>query len=238
MVQVKLGDKDIPFIYKGNELLHPNPTRNGLILWYDFKSMSNSDIEKSIAKDLSGNGNDGVLQNFAYTDGSGYNNGLKFDGVDDYYISNSEIQRDSKELTISISTNINEKTTNWQYLLYLSDIDGNKIGVLQHWGIPDLFLSDKSNSSHNYFSNSSTKYNITITINGEDVKCFINGEVNSVSNTDTKVDISTFSKELKIIKPSNIKFNGNIYSIKLYDRVLSDQEIQHNYKLEKERWGL
>ena len=44
MTQVKLGDKNIPFIYQGNELLYPNPVKDGLVLWYDFKGMKNSDI--------------------------------------------------------------------------------------------------------------------------------------------------------------------------------------------------
>ena len=238
MSQVKLGDKNIPFIYQGNELLYPNPVKDGLVLWYDFKGMKNSDVGKGIVKDLSGKGYNSTLQNFAYTSGSGYNDGLKFDGVDDYYISSSKIQRTSKELTISISVNLIEKSTNWQYFLDLVDNNGKKISVLQHWGNPDLFLNDLTINGHNYFSSSLTKYNITITVNGKNIKVFINGTSGTVSNTTANVDISTFTNELKIVKPSNIKLNGTIYSIKMYDRVLTDQEIQNNYKLEKERWGL
>ena len=37
-----------------------------------FSGRTNLDIQKGIAEDLSGNGNNGVLQNFAYTDESGY----------------------------------------------------------------------------------------------------------------------------------------------------------------------
>ena len=72
MSQVKLGDKNIPFIYQGNELLYPNPVKDGLVLYYDFKGMENSDVTKGVAKDLSGNGNDGELKNFVYTNESGY----------------------------------------------------------------------------------------------------------------------------------------------------------------------
>ena len=38
MSQVKLGDKNIPFIYQGNELLYPNPVKDGLVLYYDMKA--------------------------------------------------------------------------------------------------------------------------------------------------------------------------------------------------------
>ena len=235
---IKLGNKSVNFVYQGNNILHPNPIEDGLILWYDFKGMKNNDVSKGVAGDLSGNGNDGILNNFAFTSESGYSDGLKFDGVDDYYISNSKIQRTSKELTISISVNVVEKSTNWQYFLNLVDNDGKIISVLQHWGNPDLFLNDLTINGHNYFSSSLTKYNITITVNGKNIKVFINGTSGTVSNTTANVDISTFTNELKIVKPSNIKLNGTIYSIKMYDRVLTDQEIQHNYQLEKERWNL
>ena len=237
MTQVKLGDKNIPFIYQGNELLYPNPVKDGLVLWYDFKGMKNSDVGKGIVRDLSGKGNNGTLQNFAYTSGSGYNDGLKFDGVDDYYISSSKIQRTSKELTISISVNLVEKSTNWQYFLNLVDNNGKIISVLHHWGNPDLFLNDLTNNAHNYLSSSLTKYNITITINGKNIKGYING-ILTIQKETNAIDISTFTNELKIVKPSNIKLNGTIYSIKMYDRVLTDQEIQYNYDIEKERWGL
>ena len=81
---MKFGSKDIPFVYKGDKLVYPNPIKDGLLLWYDFKGMRNTDTNKEVAKDLSGNGNDGTLTNFNFTEGSGYkDNTLIFDGVDD-----------------------------------------------------------------------------------------------------------------------------------------------------------
>lgn len=81
---MKFGSKDIPFVYKGDKLIYPNPIKDGLLLWYDFKGMRNTDTNKEVAKDLSGNGNDGTLTNFNFTEGSGYkDNTLVFDGVDD-----------------------------------------------------------------------------------------------------------------------------------------------------------
>ena len=83
-VKMKFGSKDIPFVYKGDKLVYPNPIKDGLLLWYDFKGMKNTDTNKEVAKDLSGNGNDGTLTNFNFTEGSGYkDNTLVFDGVDD-----------------------------------------------------------------------------------------------------------------------------------------------------------
>lgn len=83
-VKMKFGSKDIPFVYKGDKLVYPNPIKDGLLLWYDFKGMRNTDTNKEVAKDLSLNGNDGTLTNFNFTEESGYkDNTLVFDGVDD-----------------------------------------------------------------------------------------------------------------------------------------------------------
>src|SRR5699024_10101965 len=81
---IKLGNTDIPFVFRGDELMYPNYVKDGLVLHYDFSGMSNSDESRGVAKDLSGNGNDGTLQNFNFTEESGYDkNKLIFDGVDD-----------------------------------------------------------------------------------------------------------------------------------------------------------
>lgn len=82
---MELGELNVPFIRQGDQVIHPNPIRDGLVLWYDFSGMDNSFSNKDIAEDLSGNGNHGTLQNFNYTAESGYDKtGLLFDGVDDY----------------------------------------------------------------------------------------------------------------------------------------------------------
>ena len=235
MTQVKLGDKNIPFIYQGNELLYPNPVKDGLVLWYDFKGMKNSDVGKGIVRDLSGNGNDGTLQNFIYTNDSGYNNGLKFDGIDDYYQTNNDIQRTSKLITICVSAYMPDKETNWQYLLDLTDGNGKKISIVQHWGRPDVFVNDLTNNKHNYFESNLEKYHLVFTLDGKNLKAYINGVPTTPTET---IDINTFTNNLKITKPSSTRMKGTLYSLKVYDRILTDQEIQHSYKLEKERWGI
>lgn len=80
-----IGDMGVPFIYQGEELIYPEYVKDGLVLHYDFSGMTNNDASKDIARDLSGNGNHGTLQNFNYTAESGYDkNKLLFDEVDDF----------------------------------------------------------------------------------------------------------------------------------------------------------
>ena len=99
-VKMKFGSKDIPFVYKGDKLVYPNPIKDGLLLWYDFKGMRNTDTNKEVAKDLSGNGNDGTLTNFNFTEESGYkDNTLVFDGVDDK-LTIPELELDETAMTV------------------------------------------------------------------------------------------------------------------------------------------
>lgn len=56
----------------------------GLIAAWDVKGKTNSDSDRDVLKDLTGNGHDITLYNFVFNDESGYiTNGLKFDGIDD-----------------------------------------------------------------------------------------------------------------------------------------------------------
>jgi len=106
-MNIEIGNKKIDFVYQGDNLIYPNyPARENLILHYDFSGMKNSDVTKDIARDLSGNGNNGVLQNFAYIDGSGYlDNALIFDGIDDF-ITIPEPQIDLDNFTYSEGINV------------------------------------------------------------------------------------------------------------------------------------
>ena len=77
---IKFGNKNIDFVFQGNNILYPNPVNHNLVVWYDFKGLSNGSFNKDIANDLTNKSN-GSLKNFSYSSGSGYNNGLLFDEI-------------------------------------------------------------------------------------------------------------------------------------------------------------
>ena len=238
MSQVKLGDKNIPFIYQGNELLYPNPVKDGLVLWYDFKGMKNSDASKNIARDLSGNGNDGTLQNFAYTNKSGYNDGLKFDNVDDEIATEIDLG-----ITFTLSLTIEIDTDVETQFLTLFSRQGHylrKNGNALHCSV----FTDKQVTlgNNSFFSNlkrdNKNKAVVTMMVNDVDniLTLYGNAEKLSSVSTITSIDKATLVKLGKWVSSNNLA--GKILSAKAYNRALTDQEVQHNYKLEKERWGL
>ncbi len=242
MTEVRLGDKRIPFIYQGDELIHPNPVKDGLILWYDFSAMANSDVSKGVAKDLSGNGNDGTLQNFNYTAESGYNkNKLLFDGVDDS-ITAPPSGFGEKDFTMEIvlscegymgSYPIFAKTNRtyniynensfgltyivnpkYPYLIYYAD------GVRQ---LVNVGLNEAFSPSH-----------IVMKKEGLNVSVYING-VKTIDNTHESIETSEVAQKTVRIGERNLV---TIVSAKAYNRPLTPEEIQHNYAIEKERFNL
>ena len=240
MTQVKLGDKNIPFIYQGNELLYPNPIKDGLVLYYDFKGMKNSDASKNIARDLSGNGNDGTLQNFNYTSNSGYSDGLKFDGIDDYAVFN---------LNTSFRNTTYELILKWE-----GEKEGQPYQILlqpsSYW-IDGVFMSNsrvrasvKVDGAYQSVEFPMTDYlnkNILVTrvldSDNKVLKLFING-IKVGEKTFTGDVYEEVNKRYYLNSPGKDTFSGNINSLKVYNKPLTDEEIQHNYQLEKERWGL
>ena len=240
MLQVKLGDKNIPFIYQGNELLYPNPVKDGLVLYYDFKGMKNSDVSKNIAKDLSGKGNNGTLQNFVYTSESGYDDGLKFDGVDDVvYLTNPLFNQttENQSWTFSISFKLVENNTSLEFL-----ITGINLGI-------GIRYMDNKNKVLNYINTSDKAYlysnegviqnkNSVVTCSYDSKTKTAKIYINDTLDSQKKIEDGIFPSGMGYNMNIGTRSNDYIYGMKLYNRVLTDQEVQQNYQLEKERWGL
>ena len=240
MTQVKLGDKNIPFIYQGNELLYPNPVKDGLVLWYDFKGMKNSDVSKGIVGDLSGNGNNGTLSNFAYTSGSGYNKGLKFDGIDDVVNLINPLFNQGKEnqnWTFSISFKLVENNTSLEFLLRGINLGigirymDNKNKILNYINNTDkAYLYSNDGVIQNKFSVVTCSYDY----NTRTVKIYINDTLDSQKKLEDGIVPSGMGYNMSI----GTRRNDYIYGMKLYSRALTDHEVQQNYQIEKERWGI
>ena len=272
MTQVKLGDKNIPFIYQGNELLYPNPVKDGLVLWYDFKGMKNSDVSKNVVKDLSNRKNNNAqVENFAYSSGSGYGNkGLKFDGIDDriipMYTGGTNGRLDMKKINNGqkFSVEITLKMTE-QLISQGSEVFMTAKTYGRFWV---TFLKDNNASSEQFILTTSTYYgaegegsiylfgskegykygdefHITVTLDKNDkLILYVNG-VKKGEQDLSGITITTPQETEFIVLLGQgsagayyRRFDHELYSMKVYDRVLTDKEIQHNYKLEKERWGL
>src|SRR5699024_1430439 len=170
MSQVKLGDKNIPFIYQGNELLYPNPIKDGLILYYDFKGMNNTSSTKRNDKDLSGKANDGTLRNFVYTKKSGYDNELKLDNIDDEIAVKIELNH-----SFNISHTVDMDFTNTVQFFNAFSLNGfylrRNYNALHCSVYTDKNISSTSGGNvffYNLENENKTKAIVTMVVNGFD----------------------------------------------------------------------
>ena len=80
---------EILYKMRNGKIVDPNIPTDGLVCYLDTRGKYNTDVYRNTLLDLSGNGNNGTLQNFNFTEESGYvedlsgGDGLQFDGVDD-----------------------------------------------------------------------------------------------------------------------------------------------------------
>lgn len=193
--------------------------REGLIGYYTGRGRSNTDENKNILPDLSGNGNDLENKNFAYTPDSGYGDGyIQYDGVDDFsYIENLQ-GGDGKTLFFVLSGTVDQNATKnkWNGGYYLSD------------GTAFAFSRNKVEAnSNNYtkvFFNGVDSKTKGIDINGQD-------SINVIS-------LSTAGNNFNNRFTLASTLNASIYCIKervhdliMYNRELTDEENKYMYQV-------
>lgn len=236
-MKFKLGDTDIPFVFRGDELMHPNYVKDGLVLHYDFSGMTNADTSRGITTDLSGNGNHGTLQNFNYTAESGYDkNKLLFDGVDDYVGVDVPIS----DFTITFSLEMSGADDQFFFggdinTFYLRRYLGDRLHASVYTD------TQKTIQSLGVFKNTgeSEKHSVGLILDSQRLKVGLihNGIIIKEENL-TSTTIPFTLKTLGQWGSDSRRFSGSIFSTSFYNRPLTPEEIAHNYAIEKERFGI
>ena len=211
---------------------------DGLVLHLDAINNTGKGHEDTatIWKDLSGNNNDAIIKGGA-TWGENY---LSFDGVDDYGgIKDSESMKPENQ-TIEVIVNQESKEA--------INRDGRAIYFVK-W--PGYTLEINKDGTFTYGKNqnqsylkSNTKANLgeiysvvgTYETGSKTAKLYLNGvyenqhEVSQTAYNNSDITIGSYS--------THDYLNGKIYSIRMYNRALSEDEILSNYKVDCERYGL
>ena len=187
--------------------------QDGLIAYYTGRGRSNTDENKNILPDLSGNGNDLENKNFAYTSESGYGDGyIQYDGVDDF----SSVVKAMTNIDFTILFTISDVElltgNSWSGLIYGSSY---YLGINK--GI--CFSSENRYIMNGNVSNT----NFNISNKGKEifvVGCFNGGKENKV------IGITLGSINNSPIYACKQK----IYDALIYNRELTEEEVQNNYK--------
>lgn len=194
--------------------------RDGLIGYYTGRGRSNTDENKNILPDLSGNGNDLENKNFAYTPESGYGDGyIQYDGVDDYSILPLEkvLEKGVKTqmFVLSATQSTTETDNKW---------NGGIVTEEYYFAIKQNTVLPNSDYEQVY-------------LNGKDVKSIgfnINGSTD-VNNIVISSSINTeyYNRNFNISTILNAVvycLKQRVHDVLLYDRILTEEEIKHNYK--------
>ena len=234
---ILIGNTNIARIMQGNELVwgeayfppveNPYARPNEVLLWYDFTRNTNESSDRGIIRDLSGNGNHGVLHNFNFSEESGYvENGLRFDGVDDYLTFNDMTFNPEDDFTIEIRM---------EEIVGTPGVDMNQQNSLYHRisiysGDFSIWSSDSSNNitvrprhsqeNHLVFRRENT---MAIGLN--------NGEHSQYASERVPRDWNIVRIYNSFGFRNNI-FEGVISSIRIYKSALEDIEIKHNYYID------
>jgi hypothetical protein len=236
----------------------PNIITDGLVFYVDAANSKSYPGVGTTWSDLSKTGDDGTLENGPTFD-SANNGSILFDGVDDY-INFSELTPANTLNTFSFGLWFSPTTTitpgslaTFSMLMEAQDQRFASLG-------PDNYIYFLTNGelvfatftpTNNVVSlqttwNSDEWYQLFCTyepIYGEK-KLYINGELeNSVNgvtgnyfNTFTHFGLGAYNAGLSF-SPSNA-FNGKISNFNIYNRTLSDGEVNKNYNTLKSRYGL
>src|SRR5699024_10009080 len=238
---ISLGNKLISFVYHGDKLIYPNPIKDKILLWYDFKSMNNANSDKEILKDYSGNNLNGLNYNFAYNEESGYNDGLNFDGVDDYCTFNTtdSYRNTTYEIVVRWDGMIENKP--YQVLMQTSSfwVDGV---FMSNGNIRASIRVDGVYQSVEFpmtdYLNKNTVVTRVLDSDNKVLKLYLDG--NKVAEKSLVADVYEKTTTRYYLNSPGTKDNfiGKINSVKVYNKSLNDEEIKHNFELEKERWNL
>ena len=226
---------------------------SGLILYLDGINNSSNGHQTSIStwKDLSTSSNDATLYNCTIENDNVSFNGstsyatLPTNAFGSYGASTIEVVAKVNNSSVIVADNDNVSSrglglSSVDNVAYISTAIGDK-------SLPTISGSLGSNRFNSTFSLFSNKNMYTIEYDGQNygnTKVYVNAteatktdSINGFSNTATYPMIGRRFYG----NGSNVTqwpLNGNIYAIRVYNRKLTESEIQNNYEIDKVRFGI
>ncbi len=204
-------------------------TTDKIILHYDgMKNTRNgNNLNTSVWEDLSGNNTDLSLQNFNQNPWKVY--GLVFDGENDFLnditlnnMSNLTFQFVLKYRPTDKYMNIFEKATDENPMLWIDK--SSKLEFCKEYNLGNII----KDYSDRYIA-------VTVTVDKEKSNMYVNLEkiahdFGGVSDLNGRYQL--FNRN------SAQTFNGEVLSIRAYNKVLTQEEIKHNYEIDKNRFNI
>lgn len=225
----------------------PNISDTGLVLCLDAANVKSYVSGSIVWNDLSRNGNNGTLTNGPSFDSSNLGS-IVFDGVDDYVsVPKQTTLVNASQFTISAwmkRANVSSKVVIYQGANLNDDVS------FELWDDGNAYFEvGNGSNSYGYVANTSVNWQQLVMVfdgtqsnNSTRLKAFINSTLQSLLYVSTIPSTSGPSNSVFSIGNSQgIGGNfstGNIASVQIYNRALSQEEILQNYEGLKSRYGL
>lgn len=229
-------------------------TKDGLVLWYDGINNGgigihndNTSDGKSTWIDLSDNGNNMEIYGTDFTLSDGWNtNSLKLDGTSHTMSSNNPL-KDQTLTSQSYTIEVIFKKNSIGLHRYILGINNGFYPTYSSSEQGLIYINDGTNSNDFYsYSKNTSTIDTIMSYAGTYVK---NSTINTVELYTNASDVITnndnwYSTDLKEPYGMDTDINysafvdANIYAIRIYDRVLTPEEIKNNFDLDKLRFGI
>jgi hypothetical protein len=235
----------------------PQIVKDGLVLWLDAANNKSYTSGSAIWRDMSGNNNSCSLIN-GPTFSSANNGSIVFDGTNDYINcgSGSSVNITGSQLTLNawvyrtaLNSNVNnyrriiEKAAAYPALQY--SLVTTPTGFPSGEGklLLDMYLN---NSIPAYVTGSTqlqlnTWYYITATYDGSFRRLYVNGILDGQLITTGSITSTTSNLVIGDYLPgpgTTYAWNGLISNITIYNRALSQSEVQQNFNALRGRYNL
>lgn len=234
------------------EKLQSSYVQDGLVCWYDgiYNTVSGHDKNATVWQDLTGNNNNGTLKNINNTDDSGWtSNSLILDGIDDW-VQMTQIPASEDGITVEIVAKVLDVSEGSQEN-YICNYESGGIGILKnsnkvqgviHTGKYINIYDQKNVKISQIYSMStgidSKNKTIYFSTNSNIQKEDFNGQYSEPQNNTVFVIGTNPSGNESILDSSEAMANIEVYSIRIYNRSLTADEISKNYEEDKRRFQI
>lgn len=216
----------------------PKIVTDGLKLYLDAANPKSYSGIGTTVTDLSGNNKNGNLYNGA---AFSLDNSIALDGVNDY-IAISDPALNQYDWTIDIVVKCNNFSNS---PIFLSPVSAGIDHFLRFSNSGQIVFQvttaadvGNRNSNSNYIATAGETLYITVVRTAGYRSTYINGQLDT--QTADTTESANWNGGWILGARGNVTYNlnGNIYLVKAYNRVLSDEEILQNYNALKSRFNL
>ena len=199
---------------------------DGLILYLDgINNTRNGHItDTNVWEDLSGNNYDVTMENIILN-----NNNMYFNGTDSKIYSNNSINAVSVEMVLEL-----EEYNQYYYIASF----GSRDKILA-WNAKTNKGFSLGNGKNQYFVDNLYKLT-SISVQYNPDKMYLNSE-----RLEQNVSAESWGRAPShpftigcYGTSNNYRVKGKIYAVRVYNKALTEEEIQHNYKVDKFRFGI